>query len=438
MSPPVEFVASDTILPDRTDVVIIGGGIIGASTALFLAEKGISVVLCEKGRIGGEQSSRNWGWCRTMGRHESEIPLAMESLRLWRGMNNRTNRETGFRQPGIMYLCQTEVEIAAQESWLGHARQYQVDAHLLRGPALEAAMPGASSGFIAGMHTPTDGKAEPALAAPAIAEAARDRGARIFTNTAVRGIEQTAGRVSGVVTEHGPIRCHAVVLAGGAWSRLFAGNAGLDLPLLKIMGSVMRTQPLSGPDITAAGSVFSFRKRLDGGYSIARRNANTAEITPDHFRLLSDFLPRLINSRNEVRLRVGTRSWEELRIARRWSLDQPTPFEAVRTLDPKPKQNLLAEARRVLSKAFPGFANMQVAETWAGLMDVTPDAVPVIDHVSHMAGFFLATGFSGHGFGIGPGAGRLMADMVAGDSPVVDPTPFRLNRFARTQTRHAT
>jgi glycine/D-amino acid oxidase-like deaminating enzyme len=433
MSPPVEMVVSNTLLPERADVVIIGGGIIGVSTALFLAEKGIDVVLCEKGRIGGEQSSRNWGWCRTMGRDTSEIPLAMESLRLWRDMNRRTNRETGFRQAGIMYLCQTEAEVAAQESWLGHAAQYQVDARLLRGSALDRAMPGAASGFIAGLHTPTDGKAEPALAAPAIAEAARDHGAQIFTNTAVRGIERTAGRVTSVVTERGRIACQSVVLAGGAWSRLFAGNAGLDLPQLKVLGSVFRTRKLNGPDITAAGSVFAFRKRIDGGYSIARRNANTAEITPDHFRLLHDFLPRLINNRDEIRLRVGMRSWEELRTARRWSLDQVTPFEAVRVLDPKPKQGILAEARSVLAKAFPAFADMEVVESWAGLMDVTPDAVPVIDQVGHMPGFFVATGFSGHGFGIGPGAGRLMADLVAGDPPVVDPTPFRLARFPRTK-----
>ncbi|MEA2745820.1 MAG: hypothetical protein QOG25_4191 [Acetobacteraceae bacterium] len=432
MSPPVEPVASDPTLPDRTDVVIIGGGIIGVSTALFLAEKGIAVALCEKGCIGGEQSSRNWGWCRTMGRDEGEIPLAMESLRLWRDMNRRTSRETGFRQSGIMYLCQTDAEIAAQQSWLGQASQYQVDARLLTGTELEAVMPGASNSFIGGMHTPSDGRAEPALAAPAIAEAARDHGATIFTNTAVRGVEQAAGRISSVVTERGRIACQSVVLAGGAWSRLFAGNAGLDLPQLKVLGSAFRTKPLNGPELSAAGSVFAFRKRLDGGYSIARRNANTAEITPDHFRLLQDFLPRLIHNRNEIRLRVGSRSWEELRTARRWQLDQATPFEAVRVLDPSPKQGILAEARSVLAKAFPVFANMQVAESWAGLMDVTPDAVPIIDQVGHMPGFFVATGFSGHGFGIGPGAGRLMADLVAGDRPVVDPTPFRLARFPRT------
>jgi glycine/D-amino acid oxidase-like deaminating enzyme len=433
MSPPVEPVASDATLPERTDVVIVGGGIIGVSAALFLAEKGIAVVLCEKGCIAGEQSSRNWGWCRTMGRDAAEIPLAMESLRLWRDMNRRINRETGFRRAGIMYLLQTEAEIAAQESWLGQARKYQVDAHLLRGSALDQVMRGASNSFIAGLYTPTDGKAEPALAAPAIAEAARDLGAGIYTNTAVRGIEQTAGRVSGVVTERGRIGCQSVVLAGGAWSRLFAGNAGLDLPQLKVLGSVFRTAKLNGPEISAAGSVFAFRKRMDGGYSIARRNASTAEITPDHFRLLSDFLPRLLHNGDEIRLRVGGRFWEELRTARRWSLDQTTPFEAVRVLDPEPKQGILAEARSVLSKSFPSFAGMQVVESWAGLMDVTPDAIPIVDQVSHMPGFFIATGFSGHGFGIGPGAGRLMADLVAGDRPVVDPTPFRLARFPRTK-----
>jgi glycine/D-amino acid oxidase-like deaminating enzyme len=434
MSPPVDPVAPDPTLPERTDVVIIGGGIIGVSTALFLAEKGIAVALCEKGCIAGEQSSRNWGWCRTMGRDQAEIPLALESLRLWRDMNRHTGRETGFRQPGILYLCKTEKDIAAQEAWLGQVRSHQVDAHMLRGAALEDAMPGAARTFVAGLHTPSDGCAEPALAAPAIAEAARDHGAQIFVNTAVRGVESTAGRVGGVVTERGRIACGSVVLAGGAWSRLFAGNAGLDLPVLKILGSVFRTARLSGaPEVSAAGSVFAFRKRLDGGYSIARRNANTAEITPDHFRLLSDFLPRLVSNRHEIRLRIGLRSWQELRTKRRWALDEVTPFEAVRVLDPKPRQGILQEARTALSRAFPVFAAMQIVESWAGLMDVTPDAVPIIDRVEGRPGLFVATGFSGHGFGIGPGAGRLMADIVAGDRPVVDPKPFRLARFPRAK-----
>src|SRR3984957_13094833 len=156
MSPPVDLVQSDLELPERARVVVIGGGIIGVTTALFLAEKGLSVVLCEKGRIGGEQSSRNWGWCRTMGRDFGEIPLAMESLRLWRGMNERTGRETGFRHAGIMYLCETEKEVAAQETWLDQAKLYQGDSRLVRGAELERACPGASTNFVAGLLTATD------------------------------------------------------------------------------------------------------------------------------------------------------------------------------------------------------------------------------------------------------------------------------------------
>ena len=355
MSPPVDPVRSDPNVPRRVGVVIVGGGIIGASTALFLAEKGQSVALCEKGRIGGEQSSRNWGWCRTMGRGSREIPLAIESLRLWRGMNARTSRETGFREAGIVYLCETEQEVAAQEAWLAEARQYQVDARLLRGAAMDALLPGAGGRFVAAMHTPTDGRAEPAHAAPAVAEAARAAGATVLTECAVRGIETQGGRVSGVVTEKGPIACDAVVLAGGAWSRLFCGNAGIELPQLRVLGSVFRTAPLSGgPEITAGGSVFAFRKRLDGGYTIARRNANVADITPDSFRLLLQYLPTLKQNYGEIRLRFGRRFFEEWRTRRRWALDEATPFEAVRVLDPAPRQTTLEEAREALSRSVSG------------------------------------------------------------------------------------
>ena len=290
--------------------------------------------------------------------------------------------------------------------------------------------------FIAAMHTPTDGRAEPSHASPAIAEAARDAGATILTECAVRGIETQAGRVSGVVTEKGRIACDAVVLAGGAWSRLFCGNAGIEFPQLKVLASVFRTAPLEGgPEVAASGGVFAFRKRLDGGYTIARRNANIADITPDSIRLLLKYLPTLKENYGEIRMRFGRRFLDEWRTPRRWSLDATTPFEAVRVLDPAPRQAVLEEARSVLSRSFPAFARMQVAESWGGMIDVTPDAVPVIGEVPSVPGFFLASGFSGHGFGIGPGAGRLTADLVAGDTPVVDPAPFRFERF--TEGRQA-
>ena len=122
MPPRVDPVLTTSELPAEADVVVIGGGIIGASTALCLAERGVSVALCEKGTIAGEQSSRNWGWCRKMGRDLAEVPLAVECLRLWEGMNARTHAETGFRQTGIVYLCETAKEAARHEAWLAQAR----------------------------------------------------------------------------------------------------------------------------------------------------------------------------------------------------------------------------------------------------------------------------------------------------------------------------
>jgi glycine/D-amino acid oxidase-like deaminating enzyme len=421
---------SQTKPPDRADVVVVGGGIIGVSAALRLAKKGLSVALCEKGRIAGEQSSRNWGWCRTMGRDVAEIPLAIESLRLWARMNDEVGAETGFRKAGIVYLCETAGEVEPYEAWLERARQFQVSSRLLNTAEVDRLLPGSSRRWAGALFTETDGRAEPQLAVPAMAAAARRAGATIASSCAVRGLETASGSVSAAITEKGRIACSAVLLAGGAWSRLFCGNIGLDFPQLKILGSVMRTAPIDGaPDYAVGASNFGFRKRLDGGYTIAQRNANIAPITPDSFRLFFDFAPSLVKQWRELRLRIGRRFIEEWRIPRSWTLDEPSPFEAVRVLDPEPDERILAQGQSNLVRSFPVFKDMAITQRWAGLIDVTPDAVPVISPVEALPGFFLASGFSGHGFGIGPAAGRLAADLVVGDRPIVDPTPFRFGRF---------
>ncbi|MGB2933165.1 MAG: FAD-binding oxidoreductase [Methyloceanibacter sp.] len=432
MAPRVDPVRTTAALPAEVDVVVIGGGIVGAATALCLAERGVSVALCEKGRIAGEQSSRNWGWCRKMGRDLAEIPLAVESLRLWAAMTARTGAETGFRQTGIVYLCETAKEAARHEDWLARAASYQIDSCLIGADEIDRLLRGSARRWPAALYTPSDGGAEPEKATSAIANAAFAQGTAMFETCAVRGLETSAGRVSGVVTERGPIRCRQVVLAGGAWSRLFCGNLGVALPQLKLVASVMRTGPVAGaPDRIAGADDFAFRQRLDGGYSIARRNANVAPLTPDSFRLLFDFLPALITQWHELRLRVDRSFLEEWRIPRRWALDAETPFETVRTLDPAPSRSILDEGERNLVRSFPAFGRMQIAERWAGVVDATPDGVPVISGVPSLPGFYIASGFSGHGFGIGPGAGQLMADLVMGDTPIVDPTPYRYGRFGK-------
>jgi glycine/D-amino acid oxidase-like deaminating enzyme len=430
MAPRVDPVRSDETLPARADVVIIGGGIIGTSTALFLAQKGISVALCEKGHIAGEQSSRNWGWCRKMGRDPREIPLIIESLRLWQGMNEMVEAETGFRQAGIMYLAETQAELGQLEAWLEHARQYQLDTRVITRSEAAELMPGLTGEWTGALYTASDGKAEPQRAAPAIAEAARRQGAAIVTQCAVRGIETQGGRVAGVVTEKGRIACETVVLAGGAWCRLFCGNLNIELPQLKVLATVMRTEPLEGgPEISASGGLFGFRKRMDGGYTVATLGVRTIDLVPDHFRLFFDYLPAVRLHWKKLRFRVGGRWAEEWRVPRRWGLDDASPFEAVRVLDPEPDRFVVERARTATAEAFPVFRKAVVAESWGGMIDVMPDAIPVISPVETLPGFFIATGFSGHGFGIGPGAGKLVADMVSGDPTLVDPTPFRLTRF---------
>jgi glycine/D-amino acid oxidase-like deaminating enzyme len=431
MAPRVDKVHSEDKPPASTNVVIIGGGIIGTSAAFFLAQKGIPTVLCEKGHIAGEQSSRNWGWCRKMGRDPRELPLAIEALRLWGEMNRLTESETGFRRSGIMYLCDTQEEMDHYAPWMDHARDYQLDTKFLTSAEVAELTPGASRSWAGALYTASDGRGEPQTGAPAIAGAARRSGATILQRCAVRGIETAGGRISGVITEKGRIACQSVVLAGGAWSRLFCGSLGIELPQLKVLGSVMRTEKLDGgPETSMTGKGFGFRKRLDGGYNVSNRGANIFDVVPDAFRLMKDFAPlRAIQSKGTT-IRLGRRFFTEYATPRRWHMDEESPFEQVRTLDPKPSAAVLDAARANIKQAFPMFKDMVVAESWGGYIDVTPDAIPVISGVDDLPGFFIATGFSGHGFGIGPGAGRLVAEMVTGEPTVVDPTPFRLSRFA--------
>jgi glycine/D-amino acid oxidase-like deaminating enzyme len=411
--------------------VIIGGGIIGTSTAFFLAQKGISVALCEKGHVAGEQSSRNWGFCRQQGRDPRELPLIVESLRIWRAIDRTIQGDTGFRQAGIVYLAEDDKAAAAHEKWLDYARPYQLDTRRITGSELAALLPGAAREWPSALYTASDGRAEPQKAAPAIAASVRRLGGKVLTNCAVRGLDTAAGRVAGVVTEKGAIACSSVVLAGGAWSRLFCRNLGITLPQLKVRGSVLRTSPVANaPEASLWAPGLGLRKRLDGGYTVAHGSLTDVDIGPDNLRFAKAFWPALRGAHTGLRLRLGRRFFEELARAASAPADRESPFERVRVLDPAPSPSLLNAAVAQLRDAFPAFRDARIEERWAGYIDVTPDAVPVISPVERLPGFFIATGFSGHGFGIGPGAGHLAADLVTGASPIVDPAPYRFGRFS--------
>ncbi len=429
--PTVDAFEGDATLPAAVDVVVVGGGIIGAATALELAERGVRVALCEKGGIAAEQSSRNWGWVRISRRDPREVPLMAESLRLWRGMDARLGRATGYVRSGIVFACADEAGLAEAEGWARALDAYQIGHRMLSPAGFAEVAPGSRLAVRGALQTFDDGRAEPQKAAPAIAERARERGARVLTGCAVRGIETAGGAVAGVVTERGPIACPAVVLAGGAWSGLFAGRCGIDLPQLKVTNTVMRTAPLDGgPEPTISAGEFSLRKRADGGYTVASWDRNLVDIVPASFRYARAFLPALKTEWRMLRFRLGSAFLDEMRTPRTWALDAASPFERVRILDPEPTRGESERVLGIVRRNLPAFEKARIAQVWAGCIDVTPDAVPVISPVAALPGFFIATGFSGHGFGIGPAAGRLMADLVTGAPPLVDPAPFRLGRFS--------
>ena len=413
------------------DVVVVGAGIVGCATAYFLARRGARVVVVERGPVPGEQSRKNWGFVRQQGRDPVELPLVVEANRLWQGLERELGADLEWTRGGNLALAADEARLARFETWLPVAREFGLETRLLRARDLDTVVPGLGGQWAGGMHTPGDGHADPEKATDAFARAAVAHGARLYTECAVQAVTTQAGAVAGVVTERGEVRAPAVVCAAGAWSSRLCRTLGLDLPQRWVRGTVARTTP--APTVTACavwGPGVAFRQRRDGSFNIAAGGSLDHDVTLDSLRQVRFFLPNYWKNRTMFRFHVGRPLLASLVAALPGSSARRRPLMWDRGREPAPNPAKVRRSLAELQRVLPALPALGLVRQWAGYIDATPDLVPVIGEVPSLRGLVLATGFSGHGFAMGPIAGRLVSELIVDGKSSLDLSGFRFSRFA--------
>ena len=411
-------------LPESVEVAIVGAGIVGTAAAYALSKRGVRVALLEKGRVAGEQSSRNWGAVRQQRRDPAELPLMIECIRIWQGLERELEADLDWRQQGLMRIAYDRRTLAWGEEWLPVAREHGLDTRMLTPQAVGELLPHFdASACLGALYTASDGCAEPEKAAPAFAAAAYREGATVFERCAVTAIETKSGAVSGVNSEQGVIRADAVICAAGAWTSRLLRPLGHRHPSLWIRGTAARIEPI-GLELRklVAWGKSAYRQRPDGSLTLAAAEDGFHDLVLDSLRYGISFIPLALRNRHLLRFAVGGPLVRDLK-------GEFATFTTHRTLDPAPDLRGLERAKRAFAREYPGAPPLKVTRSWAGWIDYMPDELPVIDQLETPAGLFVAAGLHGNGFGMGPVVGKILADLVTRGTSDHDLRPFRATRF---------
>jgi sarcosine oxidase subunit beta len=366
----------------RTEIVIIGGGIVGCASAYFLARDGHKVIVLERNPgVGQEASGVNNSGVRQQGRTKG-LPMAMASVRIWAGLAEELGCNVEYRRIGNLKVRfnQPELELFEQETAWEHAHGLSESRMLTRAECLTL-VPGLTDAIVGGKYCPTDGTANPMLVTPAFARAAQRLGAEIRTNTAVTGLLKHGTQVCGVTTTQGEIEAELVINVAGLWAARFNELAGFNTPICPRLVQLLITE-----------------------------------------RLPHKFTPWLGFGSDAVNI-VQTCAGNLL-------LGTHKPEKMTSTWQPITEFPRVTLSSRDIIEFLPWMGEVRLLRSFSRLTELSPDWEPYLGAFPGISGYLTACGFSGQGFCLGPMVGKTVSDLVAGRQPGVSLEAFKPERFA--------